>query len=161
MEELVQRLAELQTFRDEIVAHVHDESIDIEMQIDALETDILTLKDKLELVQRPFDASMTNVDRDIERVSNQIVDAWDGEKKTLEFDAGTLKFLMTQSLEINSKSKMMYVLSDTLSLGEIANKYITGYNKTVIKKYMGVHSVTPDVAELIPKTTVELEQESG
>jgi len=52
-------------------------------------------------------------------------------------------------------------LLDHTSVKDVAKNYITGFNKTAVKKFMGVLSLPMGAAWIERKTTVKLEQKSG
>ena len=52
-------------------------------------------------------------------------------------------------------------LYDRLTIDELVKTYLKGFNLAPVKKYMGVHTLPIDVAQLEYKTTVKLEQKSG
>ena len=43
------------------------------------------------------------------------------------------------------------------SANKVAEDYLSGFNKTAVRKFMGLIPVIPDVAEIISTTTVMLE----
>jgi hypothetical protein len=77
------------------------------------------------------------------------------------FDAGTLKFTSRGSLKIHDELYLFAELYDHIKLDVLIEKYLKGFNLTAVKKYMGVHELPIDVAEIEYKTTVKLEQKSG
>jgi hypothetical protein len=95
----------------------------------------------------------------IEEINAQIIGKWTGEKKTMSFDAGTLKFRTTQSLVIENETLVLTGLLDHTSIKDVAQNYITGFNKTAVKKFMGVLSLPMGAAWIDRKTTVKLEVE--
>ena len=95
--------------------------------------------------------------RQIEEIKAQIIETWDGDKKTIKYDAGTLKFRTTQSLKIVDNVWLLGELLDHSTLEDVADKYIKGFNLTAVKKYMGVHELPIDVAEIEYKTNVNLD----
>jgi len=97
------------------------------------------------------------IDRQIEEIKVQIIDAWDGDKKTIVYSFGTMKFRTTMSLNIIDEPLVLENMMDHLATAEEIMEYITGFNKTNVKRYMGVHKLPADVAELVSKTTVEFE----
>jgi NAD-dependent DNA ligase len=158
IEELVDKLAELQaemrTAADKIAA---DPLIaEYTAAIAELEKQASEGRDALhDLVSAYGQDDLTKL---IDEVEAEIIDEWTGEKKTMVFDAGTLKFRTTQSLEIENKTLVLTGLLDHTSVKDVANNYITGFNKTAVKKYMGVLELPMGAAEIEYKTTVKLEQ---
>ena len=157
MKELVNRLAELQAEREEIIEHEKDASMDIDMKIDALEGQILVLKDDLAKIQRPYVEAVASIDDQINDVKAMIIDAWDGEKKTMKFDVGTLKFRTTSKLDIHNEPNVLENLMSHLNTAGDIMEYIKGFNLTKLKKYMKVHKIPPEDAEFVHTTSVKLE----
>ena len=158
MKELVDRLAQLQAEREDIIEQEKDASMDIDMKIDALEGQILVLKDDLAKIQRPYVEAVASIDKQINDVKAMIIDTWDGEKKTMKFDVGTLKFRTTSKLEIHYPEMLIVDIYTHLHTGSEVMKYISGFNKTATKKYLTVHPQDPDVVEMVPSTSVKLER---
>ena len=140
MEELVNKLADLQVMRKEFE--------DLEQQIE--------LRDS---IRRPFEEEMAKIDEGIEDISNQIVHTWDPEtmKKTMKFPVGILTLKTTQSLDIKDPAILLDNLIDHFSTYRVANEFISGFKKTIIRKFIDMHPQASSVVELIPKTTVKLE----
>jgi len=101
------------------------------------------------------------IDERMDEVKAHIIDEWTGENKTMLFVAGTLKFRTTQSLKIENDALVLTGLLDHTSVKDVAKNYITGFNKTAVKKFMGVLSLPMGAAWIERKTTVKLEQKSG
>jgi len=158
MEELVNQLAELQAEREDIIEQEKDASMDIDMKIDVLEGQISVLKDDLAKIQRPYVEAVASIDEQIDGVKSMIINAWDGKKKTMKFDAGTLKFRTTSKLEIHHPEMLIVDMYTHLPTGSEVMKYISGFNKTATKKYLTVHPQDPDVVEMVPSTSVKLER---
>ena len=158
IEELVNKLAELQTERAarEIVAD--KESAATDLMIHLAEENIATLKEDRKNERQIDENAIGKMDAEIEEIEKQIVEAWSGEKKTMQFDAGTLKFRTTKSLKIGDGAALLAQLLHHFSTNVIVDEYISGFNRTAIKKFMDLIPTLPDVAELIPKTNVKLEQ---
>ena len=74
------------------------------------------------------------------------------------FDAGTLKFTQRGSRKIQDDEAMLEELCVRMQSYAEVLKYLKGFNLTAVKKYMGVHELPIDVAEIEYKTTVKLEQ---
>ena len=159
MEELVNKLAELQA---EVAGHEHkadDVSLQIDAEITMLEKELSDLIEERKTLRRPFNEMAEDAQTTISDLCETIIDEWDGEKKTLKFGAGTLKFRTTTLLEINDYRWLLANLLDHTSIEDVATKYISGFSKTAVKKYMSVHELPTVIAELIPKTTVKLESD--
>lgn len=159
MIELVKKLAELQA---ELKTTEYDLNDDPEVTgcneaIAALEAQIAEARKTLAFLRSGYDARIDEIDGEIKHVSAQIIDAWDGEKKTIETDAGTIKFRTTYSLKISDEAALLANLLDHFSTNKIVEKYLKGFYSTPIKEFMVVHELPTDVAGLVPKTTVKLE----
>lgn len=160
MEDSVNKLAMLQeerkSFEDRADSVVHQMGYD---------RNIYDLKEELaqqiklrDSIMRPFEDEITKIDEGIEDVSNQIVYEWDPKTmaKTIEFPAGTIKLRTTQKLEIRNGARLLEDIIKRSSVMEAANKYISGFKKIPVKAWMGVHSLSPDIVELVSTTTVKL-----
>ena len=135
MEELVERLAELQS--------------DLEMKEDAAEANELVIKysEKIARLEKElkkfqqaraqelayYAPAIDDIEVDIEEIKKQLIKAWDGEKKTLKFDVGTLKFRTTGSLKISDRKWLLSDLLDHTTIEGVAEKYIKGFNMTAVK----------------------------
>ena len=161
IEELVNKLAKLQTERAARKIAADKESAATDLMIKLAEENIASLKEDRKNERQVDENAIGELDAEIENISSQIVEAWSGEKKTMPFDAGTLKFRTTQSLKIGDGAALLTQLLHHFSTNVIVDEYISGFNRTAIKKFMDLIPTLPDVAELIPKTTVKLNQESG
>jgi hypothetical protein len=159
MEELVNKLANLQTirkeFEDRADSAVHQMGYD--RNIHDLEMELSQQKELSDSIRRPFEDEMSKIDEGIEDISNQIVYAWDGSKKTIQYSDRILKFRTTGSLKIHDELYLFAELYDHIKLDVLIEKYLKGFNLTAVKKYMGVHELPIDVAEIEYKTTVKLE----
>lgn len=161
MEKLVNKLAELQAERKEIEERADDEvhEMGYDRSIHDLKKDLEQQEYLKYSVRRPFENEMAGIDEKIEDIQSHIIDEWSGEKNTIKYPSGTLKFRTTTSLDIGDGAALLANLIDHFSTNKIAEEYISGFNKTSVKKFMNVIPLPPDVAEMIPKTTVKLEQE--
>ena len=163
MEELVNKLAKLQAERksqeDQADKTVHE--MGYNRSIHDAEKELQRLKEIRDETRYPFEWEMGSIDKKIASVSAHIVDGWmdtDQTQKTLVFDAGTLKFRTSQSLVIENETLVLTGLLDHTSIEDVAKNYITGFNKTAVKKYMGVLSLPMGAAHIARKTTVKLEE---
>jgi len=159
MEELVMRFAELQEERKALETQaekaVRESGYDEE--IFTLEKELKRLKQLKAETRYPYEWDMGQADEKMEVISAQILNEWDGEKKTRQYPAGTLKFRTTQSLRIKDATLVLAGLLDHTSVVDVATNYIKGFNLTAVKKYMGVLALPMGAAELAHKTTVKLE----
>ena len=160
MEDLVEQLAEL---HDELQAEEDDTNADetvimLREGVASAERQWTLASESLENELRYHDAAVEQINEGIDEITTRILDEWDGEKKTLTFGAGTLKFRTTKSLDIHKPGTLLnHILSSGLPVSTVAEEYIKGFNLTTVRKYLEVLPVTTDVAELIEKTTVKLE----
>ena len=161
MEELVNKLANLQVIRKEFEDRAEStvRQMGYDRRIDDLKEALdqqIELRDSL---RRPFEEEMVKIDEGIEDISSQIVHAWDSEtmKKTIKFDVGVLTLRTTQSVDIKDPAILLDNLIDHFSTYRVANEFISGFKKTIIRQFIGMHPQDSSVAELIPKTTVKLE----
>lgn len=157
MEELVEQLSDIELAVNVKIASMGRATKGADQRITEAEHTLEVLKEHRAGVAAPFVIAIAEDERRIEALKAQIIEAWDGEKKTLATDAGTLKFRTTQSLKIEDGAALLAKLIDTFSTNKIADEYLTGFNKTAVKKFMTVIPLPPDVVELISKTTVKLE----
>lgn len=159
MEEYVNKLAMWQAKRKTIECDLNDdpEVAGCNETIAALEAQITEAHKTLVFMCAGYDTRISEIDDEIKHVSAQIIDAWDGEKKTIETDAGTIKFRTTYSLKISDEAALLANLLDHFSTNKIVEKYLKGFYSTPIKEFMVVHELPTDVAGLVPKTTVKLE----
>lgn len=158
MEELVMQLAELQESRKAAETVADNASSHIDGEITVMQLKVAELIEDRRTLRLPYDISIAHIDGGIEDLSAQILDEWDGEKKTLQYPAGTLKFRTTKRLEINDGAALLASLIGHFSINAIAEKYISGFNKTAVKKFIDLHPPPPDVTELIENTTVKLDE---
>ena len=157
MEELVNKLAELQAKQRYAEGEAESASMDVDEMIRSVEVDLMDLKKKREELRKPHIEAAKELQTTIEDISAQIIEAWSGEKKTLKFDAGTLKFRTTSKLEIYHPEILLADMFVHLQTGSQMLKYLSGFNKTAVKKYIGVHPQDTDIVELIATTSVKLE----
>jgi len=158
MEDFVSQLAELQANQKE-----EESARDSDGTVILLREAVAYAKGRLEMAEYAladdlayYDPAIDGTIRDIETIKAQILEAWDGEKKTLQYPAGTLKFRTTQSLKIVNPGLLMADIISHMRTGTEVLKYVSGFNKTEVKEFMSVIS-EPGAAELVSKTTVKLD----
>ena len=161
MEDLVNKLAELQAERkaqeDQADNAVHE--MGYNRSIHDAEKELQRLIELRDETRYPFEWEIGTIDKAIKDISAQIIDTWDGEKRTVRYGAGLLKFRMATSLKIKDDTLVLTGLLDHTSVKDVATKYIKGFNLTAVKKYMGVLELPMGAAELQHKTSVKLEVE--
>jgi flagellin-like hook-associated protein FlgL len=157
MEELVNKLAELQ---DRIVEAEHQTDADLEAvdkEIDTIKESLTPLMEHRKTILAPHMERIKLLNEAIDATKTQLIDEWDGDKKTIECDAGTLKFRTTQSLKIENGTLVLTGLLDHTSVKDVAKNYITGFNLTAVRKFMEVLNLPMGAAWIERKTTVKLE----
>jgi len=156
MEEHVNELADLELAINIKTACMERATKEVDQRIADLEHDMDALRNHRVDVAAPYMIEIAKDQRRIDKIKATILDAWDGERKTMVFDAGTLKFRTTHSMKIDAPGMLLDTLLHHFSVKEIAEMYISGFNKTRIKKFIDLHP-QPTVARLVSKTTVKLE----
>ena len=161
MEELVNKFAVLQAnrklFEEKADSAVHEMGYD--RNIHDLEEELDQQIELRDSIRKPFEKEMAKIDEGIEDISNQIVYAWNPETmaKTMKFPAGILTLRTTQSLDIGNPGILLDNLISHFSTHRVATEFISGFKKTIVRKFMDMHPQASSVVELIPKTTVKLE----
>lgn len=157
MEELVIRLAELQTELDEELIKADFASANIDDRIVKAKERLSILEKERGINRQPYTEAAEELNLKIWDVKAHILSEWDGKKNTLKFSDRVLNFRTTKSLEIRDDAAMLEDLCIRMQSYAEVMKYLKGFNLTEVKKYMSVHAPPPDVAELIEKTTVKLD----
>jgi len=157
VEELVNELAELQAEMDNELIKADFASAKIDYHIDEAIKRLDMLRKERDINRQPYTERIEEITTTIMELHTAIIDEWGGEKKTLVFDAGALKFRTSGGLKIRDEPWLLERIVTTTSFTEAANKYLKGFNLTAVKKYMSVHELPSDVAEIEHKTTVKLE----
>ena len=161
MEKLVKKLAALQVTRK-----VFEDKADSAVQQIGYDRNIHDLKKELaqqielrDSIRRPFENEIAKIDEGIEDISSQIIYAWDPKTmaKTMKFPVGILTLRTTQSLDIGNPGILLDNLIVHFSTHRVATEFISGFKKTIVRKFMDMHPQDQFVAELIPKTTIKLE----
>ena len=161
MEEHVIKLVELQAELDNELINADFASANIDDHIAEAKEKLSRLEKERDINRRPYIETAEELKTTIGDLYATIIDEWTGEHKTMVFDGGTLKFTTRGSLKIIDELYLFAELYDHVTIDELVKKYLKGFNLTAVKKYMGVHELPIDVAEIEYKTTVKLEQESG
>ena len=161
MEELVNKLAMWQAERKTTEYDLNDdpEVAGCNETIAALEAQIVEARKNLVFLRAGYDTRISQIDDEIKHVSAQIIDGWNGEKKTLKYEAGTLSFRQTGSLRIIDDVRLMELLIEKAPIVDVVSKYIKGFKLTGVKKFVDVHNVPTGVASMEYKTTVGLKTE--
>ena len=157
MIELIKKLAELQADLKAEEAKADEASALTDASIADVKDELAELEIERKNERLPYSEAAQELQTTIGDIQQTIIDAWDGERKTIETDAGTIKFRTTYSLKIIDEPRVLEDLMDHLATSEEITEYINGFNKTKLKAYMVIHPLSTDVAGLVPKTTVKLE----
>ena len=160
METLVNKLAMWQAERKKVEDLVSNDPNVAECykRIEELESQITETRKSMMFLRSGYDERISEIDDEIKHVSAQIIEGWNGEKKTIKFKAGTLKFRTTSKLEIYHPEILLEDMFVHLQTTSQILKYLSGFNKTAVKKYIGVHPQDADIVELIATTSAKLEQ---
>jgi phage host-nuclease inhibitor protein Gam len=159
IEEHVIKLAELQAELKREKQKADEASAATDGIIEDTKKLIAVLEEERTAKRRPYIEAAEELSTTIGDLYATIIDEWTGEKKTLVFDAGTLKFRQTGSLKIHDEAWLLNDILDRMSVEDlIKKKYLKGFNLTAVEQYMGVIELPIDVAEIEYKTTVKLEQ---
>ena len=161
MEELVNKLAELQAELRKRETRADEESRWIDEIIQKAEEELKALLAERAEARLPYKEAAEELKTTIGDLYGTIIDEWSGEKKTLEFDAGTLKFRTTTSVDVQDGGWLLESISARLPYHKVYDEYIKGFNLTAVRKYIDVIEVPEDVVKLVSKTTVKFDQESG
>ena len=162
IEEHVIKIVERQAELDGAEKKADFASVAIDRHIIDAEAHLVNLKKERDINRFPHIECAKELKTNIASLYEQIIDEWDGEEKTLKFAAGTLKFTTRGSLNILDEVWLLNDILDRMSVEDIfKKKYLKGFNLTAVKKYMSVHDLPVDVAEIEYTTTVKLEQTSG
>ena len=160
MEELVNKLAELQAERKKTVDAINndDEVAEVTTSIEELEHKIAEGHKTLAFLRAGYDTQIDDIDVKMNLVRDAIIDEWDGNKKTLKFGAGSLEFWKTTSVDVKDGGRLLASMSERLPYHKVYDEYIKGFNITAVRKYIGMVEVPEDVVKLVSKTTAKLEQ---
>ena len=101
-----------------------------------------------------------HIEAQIKEAKEQIIFGWTGEKNTLVFDVGTLKFRTTKSLKVVNGGRLLEHIIKNTSTDEAVDKYLQGFRLMPTKAYVDVHGLGAGIARIEPKTTVVFKQKS-
>ena len=160
MEELVNKLAELQAELKREEQKADEASAATDDIIAGTKDLIAVLEEERTVKRRPYIEGVEELKTTIGDLCETIIDEWTGEHKTIKYPSGTLKFTSRGSLTIHDETWLLNDILDRMTVEDlIKKKYLKGFNMTTVKKYMGVHELPIDVAEIVYKTTVKLESD--
>lgn len=157
MEELVNKLAELQEELKAEEVKADEASVVVDVLIADMKDKLAELEKERAVGRRQYIQAMQEINATIKETETQIIDEWNGEKKTLKYPAGTLLFRRTGSLRIIDDVRLMELLIEKAPIFDVVSKYIKGFKLTGVKKFVEVHNVQTGVASMEYKTTVKLE----
>lgn len=159
MEELVNKLAELQEELKAEEAKANEASLLIDAEIEIAESDLTKLRQDRTNTRFAYSETAKKLQATIKETETQLIDEWDGRKKTIHYDTKTLSFTTTGSLKIHDDVRLMELLIEKAPIADIVSKYIKGFKLTGVKKFVDVHNVQTGVASMEYKTTVRLKTE--
>ena len=158
-EDDVQKLAELQeelkSTDDKIAA---DPTIqEYTAKVAELERQVSEHRDALYDLKSVY--MQEHIEDQIKDIKDQIVDSWDGKKKTIHYGVGDIKFRINKSLVVVDGGRLLEHIIDETSTDTAINKYLKGFLLTPTKAYVDVHQLGEGIAKISSKTTVKFEQE--
>lgn len=139
------KLAELQ-------ASVEGEKDKANKASEALDEGIKYLRKLRDDVLRPHVEMIEELQTTIESLKHQIVIDWDGEKKTIPYEFGTLRLTTRKKLEVHNDPAMMVDLISHIEPERIID-YVKGFEVKKLTEYMGTFPQPPEVAEIVETTT--------
>lgn len=152
VEKLAKFQAELKSAADEIAA---DKTIqECTARIIELEKQASDQRDALYDLVSVY--GQDRIGKQIEEVKDQIVDDWDGNKKTIEYEFGLLRFVTTKSLKIGDGGRLLEHIIENTSTATAVDKYLKGFLLIPTKAYVDVHELGEGIAKIEPRTTVKL-----
>ena len=159
MEELVNKLAELQAELKAEEAKADEASaLTVELIADAKKM-VAAFEADYTRERAPYIEAAQELKTTINDIEQTLIDGWDGQKKTLKYEAGTLSFRQTGSLRIIDDVRLMELLIEKAPIVDVVSKYIKGFKLTGVKKFVEVHNVQSGVASMEYKTSVTLKTE--
>jgi hypothetical protein len=91
---------------------------------------------------------------EIDGLKDQILDEWDGEKKTIKYDFGTISFRTTKNLNIVDGRRLLGHMVANMPIDKIADEYLKGFLLTPTRAYVTVHGLGEGIAKIDEKTSV-------
>lgn len=148
----VEKLADLQAVIKEVESRADMASSDVGYAIDWLTGELARLKEERVTARAPYMESIEGLNIDIGKLKVKIVDDWDGEKKTIEYESGTLRLITRKKLVISNESAMMADVIRHIEPERVVD-YIEKFDPKKITEYMGTFLQPPEVAEVVSTTT--------
>ena len=157
MEELVRELAGLQAELAADTKFVDGDGIVITLRESVADAKAELAKAEAALAEEMLLYASSTIEDQITDTKERILDEWDGEAKTYQYDFGKLALTTTKSVVIGDGAFLLANLIEHFSTSAIADTYITGFKKTAIRKFVDLFPQPPEVVDLIEKTTIKLE----
>ena len=154
MEDAVNYLASLEAMRARENVRADVASAEIDVTLDALKATQAELMKDRAIQRRPYENSIASIMDDIDVAKEEIIDAWDGGKKTIKFDAGTISIREVTALEIFKPAAVMSSLIETMKTGDAVMRFVTSLKKTDVREFIGIHPLDSDIVEITSRTTV-------
>jgi hypothetical protein len=161
MEELVSELADLQYEKKEMVDRMNQTTREegYDERIKHAEKELARLNELRAETRYPYEWNIGKVEDEITRVSNLLLNEWDGKTKTRRYPSGVLSFRTTKRLHIIDDVRLMELLIEKAPIFDVVSKYIKGFKLADVKKFVEVHNVQTGVAQIESKTSVSLKTE--
>ncbi len=154
MKELLDELIKRQHVIEGINIECADAAHDINLAIETMKKELVTMEKVRDYTEKPYNDKVKLLEYGQYETKERILKTWDKAKKTLKFDSGTIKFRTTTSLNIKKPDVVLGDLVERLATMEEVMEYVSGFSKTKLKGYIGVHKMDADVIELVAKTGV-------
>ncbi len=154
MKELLDELIKRQHVIEGINIERDDATHDINLAIETMKKELVTMEKVRDYTEKPYNDKVKLLEYGQYETKERILKTWDKAKKTLKFDSGTIKFRTTTSLNIKKPDVVLGDLVERLATMEEVMEYVSGFSKTKLKGYIGVHKMDADVIELVAKTGV-------
>ena len=159
---LVERLAQLQACRkeEETAANNDPHVLDCDVEVTRLEKRLVEARANQARYLDPYTERVADIELEIAKLHDLIVEAWDGVHRTLEYGNNTLRFKTTHKTVVHRPDELVKVIINTLPAGYVPKylpEYIQGFKLTKLKQWMKLYPQPADIIGLVPKTSVTLE----
>jgi hypothetical protein len=154
MEELVNKLANLQAKMKSVADEIAADTL-----IEEYTAAIIELEEHAAEGRKERDNLVAAYGQDllkieIDGLKDQILDEWDGEKKTIKYDFGTISFRTTKNLNIVDGRRLLGHMVANMPIDKIADEYLKGFLLTPTRAYVTVHGLGEGIAKIDEKTSV-------
>ena len=154
MEELVNKLANLQAKMKSVADEIAADTL-----IEEYTAAIIELEEHAAEGRKERDNLVAAYGQDllkieIDGLKDQILDEWDGEKKTIKYDFGTISFRTTKNLNIVDGRRLLGHMVANMPIDKIADEYLKGFLLTPTRAYVTVHGLGEGIAKIQEKTSV-------